>query len=97
MNLKRLGINPESIDGYQDEKMTHSEVALAVAQGLADTGLGVQTAALCLWVGFCLPDHRALRPGHPRREVGSARPPGLARWLSTAQAKSAIANLGAMM
>ncbi len=43
--LRRYQIPPLSICGYNDEKMTHSEVALAVAESRADVGLGLEAAA----------------------------------------------------
>ncbi|MEW5872294.1 MAG: substrate-binding domain-containing protein [Chloroflexota bacterium] len=43
--LQRAGIPAEQIQGYADEKMTHSEVALAVAEKQADVGLGLETPA----------------------------------------------------
>jgi len=52
--LHRAGINPSSIAGYQDEKMTHSEVARAVSKGQAEVGLAVETAALSFGLDFKL-------------------------------------------
>lgn len=50
--LKRLGINPSSIDGYDKEVNTHSDVATAVLSGSADVGLGVLSAAKMLGLEF---------------------------------------------
>ena len=43
--LHELGIAPEAITGYEAELRTHTDVALAVASGTADAGLGVRAAA----------------------------------------------------
>jgi putative molybdopterin biosynthesis protein len=43
--LHELGVAPEAIDGYDVELRTHSEVALSIASGTADVGLGVRAAA----------------------------------------------------
>jgi len=43
--LNRLGIPPEQIFGYTDETSTHTEVALAIQQGRAQVGFGIQAAA----------------------------------------------------
>lgn len=43
--LSRKHIAPEMIQGYTDERMTHSEVARSVAEGSADVGLGLEAAA----------------------------------------------------
>jgi molybdate-binding protein/DNA-binding transcriptional regulator YhcF (GntR family) len=94
INLKRLGINPESINGYQDEKTTHSEVALAVAQRLADTGLGVQSAALSLGLDFAFLTTERYDLVVPEEKWDLPAVQALARWLDTAPARRAIADLG---
>jgi putative molybdopterin biosynthesis protein len=43
--LRDLGIPHGQIRGYENEVRTHGEVALAVASGTADVGLGVKAAA----------------------------------------------------
>ena len=45
MRLTELGIDPAAVDGYDVELTTHSEVALTVASGAADVGLGIRAAA----------------------------------------------------
>lgn len=50
--LAKLRIRPERIDGYEREEFTHMAVASAVASGLADTGLGVRSAAQALGLDF---------------------------------------------
>jgi molybdopterin molybdotransferase/putative molybdopterin biosynthesis protein len=50
--LKKLGINPNSVDGYEREEFTHMSVGIAVASGLADAGLAVRAAAQALGLDF---------------------------------------------
>ena len=50
--LKRLGMSPEQIRGYEREEYTHLAVAAAVAAGSVDVGLGIHSAARALDVGF---------------------------------------------
>ncbi len=50
--IGRLGIEPSQIKGYEREEFTHMAVAVAVASGLADCGLGVKSAALALDLDF---------------------------------------------
>jgi putative molybdopterin biosynthesis protein len=50
--LKRQGIDPASIHGYEREEFTHMAVGVAVASGLADVGLGVRAAAQALALDF---------------------------------------------
>ncbi len=51
-SLKELGINPGEITGYEREEFTHMSVASAVLTGVADTGLGVLSAANALGLDF---------------------------------------------
>lgn len=44
--LERLGISPETIDGYERIVNTHTECAHAIASGQADAALGLQASAL---------------------------------------------------
>ena len=52
--LRRLGIAPEEIKGYTNEKMTHSDVARLVAEGEAEAGIGLEAAALSYHLDFIL-------------------------------------------
>lgn len=50
--LGKLKIKPEQIRGYEREDVTHMAVAVAIASGLADTGLGIKSAAKALGLDF---------------------------------------------
>jgi putative molybdopterin biosynthesis protein len=50
--LSRMGIDPKHIVGYQNELLTHSDVARAVAEGIADVGLGLESAAQAYGLDF---------------------------------------------
>lgn len=50
--LARAGISPEQVAGYGNEEYTHMNVAMAVASGAADTGLGIHAAAQALGLDF---------------------------------------------
>jgi putative molybdopterin biosynthesis protein len=50
--LKRLGINPKDIIGYEREEYTHISVAAQIAKGNADVGLGVFSAAKIMDLDF---------------------------------------------
>src|SRR5436190_7613021 len=50
--LGKLKIKPEQVHGYEREEVTHMAVAVAVASGLADTGLGIKSAAKALRLDF---------------------------------------------
>jgi putative molybdopterin biosynthesis protein len=50
--LAKLRVRPERIRGYEREEFTHMAVAVAVASGLADCGLGIKSAANALGLDF---------------------------------------------
>ena len=50
--LKKLGIDPEDIDGYEREATTHMAVAAAVASDSCDAGLGILSAAKAMDLDF---------------------------------------------
>ncbi len=51
-NLNRLGIDPDTINGYQNDEFTHMAVAVAVLSGTVDAGLGIYAAARALNLDF---------------------------------------------
>ncbi len=50
--LRRLGIDPARIRGYETDEYTHMAVAVAVLSGAADAGLGIHAAARALGLDF---------------------------------------------
>jgi putative molybdopterin biosynthesis protein len=52
LHLRRAGIAPAQVRGYERIEATHSAVAAAVAQGAADCGLGIQAAAAAQGLDF---------------------------------------------
>lgn len=50
--LKKLAMDPRAIRGYEREEFTHMAVAVAIASGLAEAGLGVRSAAQALGLDF---------------------------------------------
>ena len=50
--LAKAGIAPERVAGYGNEEYTHMNVAMAVASGSADAGLGIRAAAEALSLDF---------------------------------------------
>jgi putative molybdopterin biosynthesis protein len=50
--LQKLAVDPRAVRGYEREEFTHMAVAVAVASGLADVGLAVQSAAHALNLDF---------------------------------------------
>jgi putative molybdopterin biosynthesis protein len=52
LELKRTGIDERDICGFDIEMDNHLAVGLAIAQGRADTGLGIAAAAHSCGLGF---------------------------------------------
>jgi putative molybdopterin biosynthesis protein len=50
--LRKLGLGPTEIKGYEREEYTHLAVAADVASGAADVGLGILAAARALGLDF---------------------------------------------
>jgi molybdate-binding protein/DNA-binding transcriptional regulator YhcF (GntR family) len=50
--LSRMKIPANLINGYRDERLTHSDVARSVAEGSANVGLGLESAALAYGLDY---------------------------------------------
>jgi len=50
--LEKAGVDPQKIRGYEREEYTHMAVAVAVASGTADAGMGILAAARALGLDF---------------------------------------------
>jgi molybdate-binding protein/DNA-binding transcriptional regulator YhcF (GntR family) len=90
--LHKAGILPEAIQGYEIELNTHSEVALAVAQGDADVGFGLETTALSCCLDFIYLVRERYDLVIPEQTLQDLRP--LVDWLQSAAAQNTIAELG---
>ena len=51
-HLAKAGIEPEEVEGYDQEEFTHMAVAVNVQSGAADCGMGIFAAAKALDLGF---------------------------------------------
>ncbi|WDP91362.1 MAG: molybdopterin biosynthesis protein [Desulfobacter sp.] len=51
-SLKKSGISPGDIPGYENDEYTHMSVAVAVLSGRARAGLGIKAAAIALGLDF---------------------------------------------
>ncbi len=50
--LQKSGVSPSQIPGYRSEEYTHMSIAMAVASGRADVGLGILASAKALNLDF---------------------------------------------
>lgn len=92
--LQEAGVEPADIDGYENEKMTHLEVARAVAEGHADAGLGLETAALTYGLAFLELRRERYDLVIPAETMKHPQVQALQRWLAKEETKEAIADLG---
>jgi len=92
--LKHLGIDCTCIAGYQDERMTHSDVASSIAKERGNVGLGVQTAALAFGLDFILLNTERYELVVPVKVWERQAMQALYHWLSTDGAKKVINELG---
>jgi molybdate-binding protein/DNA-binding transcriptional regulator YhcF (GntR family) len=92
--LRRLGIETGRIAGYKSEKMTHSAVAQAVAEGEADAGIGLEGAAISYGLDFVFLTHD--RYDLVVAETVMETPPmtALAKWLQQPTTRQVIESLG---
>ncbi len=50
--LKKMGIDPSSIKGYESEEISHMNLAVKIKEGLADVGMGIESVARILDLDF---------------------------------------------
>lgn len=92
--LHAIRTAPDQIDGYDDEKMTHMEVARVIAEGQADAGLGLETAALAYGLTFVNLRRERYDLVIPEEKMERPLIQALRSWLVKDETKSAIADLG---
>jgi len=92
--LHAHGLAAGDVAGYTTEVATHSEVARAVAEGHADTGMGVEAAALAYALDFVLLTTERYDLVIPAEVFATEPARGLTDWLASAEGRAAIADLG---
>jgi molybdate-binding protein/DNA-binding transcriptional regulator YhcF (GntR family) len=93
-DLHRRGIDTTRIQGYDFGRLTHSDVARAVAEGQADAGFGLETAALSLGLDFIPLVTEPYDLVIPEGNIELLGIQQLRLWLSSDQARQALAELG---
>ncbi|MHB8075142.1 molybdopterin biosynthesis protein [Desulfosporosinus fructosivorans] len=71
--LQKQGLTKEQILGYEREEFTHLAVAVAVASGSADVGLGIQSAAEALGLDYVLVGEERYDLAIPQEFMGEPR------------------------
>lgn len=65
--MKRNGLDPAAIYGYDREELTHTSVAAQIASGSADAGMGIYSAAKLYDLDFipiCIEEYDLIIPDH---------------------------------
>jgi molybdate-binding protein/DNA-binding transcriptional regulator YhcF (GntR family) len=86
----KLGLDPRRIQGYTIEKATHSQVAQEIAEGRADAGVGLESAAASLKLGFVPLVDECYDLAAYARLVEAEPLATLVGWLGSAQAREQL-------
>lgn len=92
--LHKMGINPLLINGYSNEKMTHTEIAATIAEGNADVGIGLEAAAIAMnlsFINLVLEQYDLVIPAEMLLQLPVQK---LVDWLATPKARNAIQDIG---
>jgi molybdate-binding protein/DNA-binding transcriptional regulator YhcF (GntR family) len=92
--LRKLDVDTSRIAGYGIEKMTHSAVAQAVAENVADVGIGLEGAAISYGLDFLFLIHDRYDLVVSETVMESAPIKALVDWLNQPSTRQVIENLG---
>lgn len=92
--LKEQSMTPEEINGYEKEYATHMAVAISVKSGVADTGLGVYSAAKAMDLDFIPLANEQYDFLLPAAYLEDERIQQFIQILSSQQFKQKLLNLG---
>jgi len=81
--LAREGIDPAQIRGFDDERITHSDVARTVAEGSADAGLGLEAAGSAFGLDFVFLNRERYDLVLETRAAGQPAMRALIEWLGS--------------
>ena len=92
--LHQSGVRPAQVRGYSVEKLTHSDVARAIAEGQAGVGLGLEGSARAFGLDFILMVSERYDLVIPEESLEHPAVRSLAAWLESSAARNAITALG---
>ena len=92
--LRRQGIDTHRINGYKDERMTHSDIAAAVAEGLANVGFGLEAIARTYGLEFIFMVRERYDLVIPADNLELDSIARLVGWLAEDEARKAISDFG---
>jgi len=91
--LHNLHMHPSQIHGYEQEKLSHSDVAREVAEGRANVGFGLETSALAYGLDFILLTREIYHLVLPESSLERPIIQTLLTWLNTDRVKAGITAL----
>lgn len=92
--LHTAGIDPQKINGYTNETSTHTTLAERIAEGNADLGFGLQTAALAFGLDFIPFVRERYDLVIPAENLAAPAIASLLDWLNSPSARQVIEGLG---
>jgi molybdate-binding protein/DNA-binding transcriptional regulator YhcF (GntR family) len=92
--LKKLGVNTAGIEGYEDARTTHSEVAEAINNGEATAGLGIEAAAKAHGLDFIPLAEEQYQLVIPQRVLDSALCQDLLDLIRSREFKETVVGFG---
>lgn len=92
--MRRCGLSPHDVRGYDREVYTHMATAAAVASGAADAGLGILAAARAMGLGFVPVARERFDLAILQEHVASPLIQSVLRVLERDDFKAAVAALG---
>ncbi len=92
--LRKVEIQPNQIVGYSNEKNTHSEVALSIAEREADVGIGLEAAAMSYGLDFVFLHNDRYDLVIPAENMEWEPIHALVNWLQNENARAVILALG---
>jgi putative molybdopterin biosynthesis protein len=92
--MHKAGVETENIRGYQNEMITHSAVAQAIAENQADAGIGLEAAAIAHGLDFLFLTHDRYDLVIPSMIMETPALQSLLSWLGQLSTRSIIEDLG---
>lgn len=92
--LHHRGIDPDTINGYRLEVQSHSAVAQAVAENIANCGFGLETSALAYKLDFQFLTREEYHLVIPLPQLERPVVKSLLEWLASPSVREEIASMG---
>ena len=91
--LRSIGVKTAKIDGYDQERSTHSEVAQMITEGGANAGIGLEASARSLGLDFIPLTLESYQLAALTENAQKGALKKLFQWIGSAEAKKIISSL----